>query len=58
MPDLLVLLIVLLLIVLLTRGAKTLPQLGTGLGQMIRGFRDEVKDRPHDQDGPKPGTPA
>ena len=55
MPDLLLILIVILLIVLLARGPQVLPQIGTGLGQAIRGFRDSVKDpsdatsRPTDQ---------
>ncbi|HEX5465135.1 MAG TPA: twin-arginine translocase TatA/TatE family subunit [Candidatus Limnocylindrales bacterium] len=43
-PDVLLILIVILLIVLLARGPKVLPEIGTSLGQMIRGFRESVKD--------------
>lgn len=63
MPDLLLILIVILIIVLLARGPQALPQIGTGLGQMIRGFRESVKDpdeaksHPTDQPpGPSSGT--
>jgi Sec-independent protein translocase protein TatA len=46
MPDFLLVLIAILLIVLLVRGPRALPEIGTGLGQMIRGFRDTLREPP------------
>jgi sec-independent protein translocase protein TatA len=37
-------LILVLFIALLVFGPKNLPQLGKGLGEAIRGFKDAVKD--------------
>jgi Sec-independent protein translocase protein TatA len=50
MLDWLLILIVVLLIVVMARGPKVLPEIGTGLGQMIRGFRDAMKEP--DRGGP------
>ena len=47
-PDVLLVLIVVLVIVLLWRGPKTLPGLGTAFGQAIKGARDAARD---DTDG-------
>ncbi|MGZ6313342.1 MAG: twin-arginine translocase TatA/TatE family subunit [Candidatus Limnocylindrales bacterium] len=43
-PDVLLVLIVVLVIVLLWRGPKTLPGLGTAFGQAIKGARDAARD--------------
>lgn len=50
LPELLVILV----IVILIFGASRLAGLGRGLGQAIRGFKDEVgKDNPEDRDREK-----
>jgi sec-independent protein translocase protein TatA len=47
-------LLVILLIVLIVFGASKLPQLGKGLGQGLRNFKDSVKsDEPPPADKPK-----
>ena len=48
MPEL----VIVLVLALLVFGAKSLPELGSGLGKAIRGFReaaDEVRATPHPQ---------
>ncbi len=45
-------LIVIFFILVLVFGAKRLSGLGRGLGQAIRGFKDEVEEKPHE-----PGRP-
>ncbi len=45
MPELLVILVIILLIF----GAGRLAGLGKGLGQAIRGFKDEVSDRDEEE---------
>jgi sec-independent protein translocase protein TatA len=48
-------LLVILLIVLIVFGASKLPQLGKGLGQGLRNFKDSVKsEEPPPADKPKP----
>jgi len=47
-------LIVILAIVMLVFGPKKLPELGKGLGEAIRGFRDSVKTG---DSGPAPSSP-
>lgn len=42
-------LLVILLICLLVFGPRRLPELGKGLGDGIRGFRDAMKDNPPPQ---------
>ncbi len=42
--DLLLILIVILIIVVIWRGPKTLPGLGTALGQAVKGARDAARD--------------
>jgi len=50
LPELLVILVIIILIF----GAGRLAGLGRGLGQAIRGFKDEVgKDNPEDRDREK-----
>jgi sec-independent protein translocase protein TatA len=50
LPELLVILVIIILIF----GAGRLAGLGRGLGQAIRGFKDEVgKDNPEDRDKEK-----
>ena len=47
-------LLIILLIVLIIFGATKLPQLGKGLGQGLRNFKDSVKsDEPPPPDKPK-----
>jgi sec-independent protein translocase protein TatA len=46
--------VLVLAIALLVFGPKNLPQIGKGMGEAIRGFKDAVKD---DID-PKPGLPS
>jgi sec-independent protein translocase protein TatA len=47
-------LLVILLIVLIVFGASKLPQLGKGLGQGLRNFKDSVKsEEPPPADKPK-----
>ncbi len=47
-------LLVILLIVLIVFGASKLPQLGKGLGQGMRNFKDSIKgDEAPPQDKPK-----
>jgi sec-independent protein translocase protein TatA len=47
-------LLIILLIVLIVFGASKLPQLGKGLGQGLRNFKDSVKsDEPPPADKPK-----
>jgi sec-independent protein translocase protein TatA len=46
-------LLIILLIVLIVFGATKLPQLGKGLGQGLRNFKDSVKgDEPQDKNVP------
>jgi sec-independent protein translocase protein TatA len=46
-------LLIILLIVLIIFGASKLPQLGKGLGQGLRNFKDSVKNDEPPQDKPK-----
>jgi sec-independent protein translocase protein TatA len=51
-------LLIILLIVIIIFGANKLPQLGRGLGQGMRNFKDSIKDAsstPADEN--KPNTP-
>jgi len=50
LPELLIILLVLIVIF----GAKRLSGLGRGLGQSIRGFKEEMKDV-HDKEDDGPG---
>ena len=47
LPELLIIFFILILIF----GAKRLSGLGKGLGQAIRGFKDEVEQKPQDPTG-------
>ncbi len=50
-------LLVILLIVIIIFGANKLPQLGRGLGEGLRNFKDSVKsgtDQPKDRTPPPP----
>jgi sec-independent protein translocase protein TatA len=47
-------LLVIFVIALLVFGPKKLPELGKGLGEGIRGFKDGLKDQPSD---PNKNTP-
>jgi sec-independent protein translocase protein TatA len=53
MPELLVILVIIILIF----GANRLAGLGKGLGQAIRGFKDEMSDQdvPDERGGPRKG---
>ena len=44
LPELLIIFFILVLIF----GAKRLSGLGRGLGQAIRGFKEEVEEKPHE----------
>ncbi len=44
MPDLFVVLLVVLIIALVTRGPKTLPEIGRVFGRGVKAARDEVRD--------------
>jgi sec-independent protein translocase protein TatA len=46
-------LLVILLIVLIVFGASKLPQLGKGIGQGLRNFKDSVKGEEPPSDKPK-----
>lgn len=48
-------LLIILLIVIIIFGASKLPQLGRGLGQGMRNFKDSIKDGTSDEN--KPTTP-
>lgn len=53
-------LLIILLIVIIIFGANKLPQLGRGLGQGLRNFKDSVKtgeETPRDRTSPPPTTP-
>jgi sec-independent protein translocase protein TatA len=50
-------LLVILLIVIIIFGANKLPQLGRGLGQGMRNFKDSLKDGASAPDENKPTTP-
>ena len=50
LPELLIILV----IVIIIFGANRLPQLGKGLGQGMRNFKDSIKDAGHDD---KPAPP-
>jgi len=45
-------LVIIFFIVILIFGAKRLSGLGRGLGQAIRGFKDEVEEKPHEEPTP------
>ncbi len=45
-------LLLILLIVIIVFGAGKLPQLGRGLGEGIRNFRDSLRDGTQPKDGP------
>ena len=49
-------LLIILLIVIIIFGANKLPQLGRGLGEGLRNFKDSVKtgDQPKDRTNPPP----
>ncbi|HEY1435105.1 MAG TPA: twin-arginine translocase TatA/TatE family subunit [Thermoanaerobaculia bacterium] len=49
-------LLVILLIVIIIFGANKLPQLGKGIGEGLRNFKDSVKgdEPPQDKNKPKP----
>ena len=49
-------LMVVAVIAFLVFGGKKLPELGKGLGEGLRGFKDAIKGLPDDIDGP--GKPA
>lgn len=48
-------LLVILAIALVVFGPKKLPELGKGLGQAIRGFKDSLKDGEQEPPKPPPG---
>jgi sec-independent protein translocase protein TatA len=48
-------LLVILAIALVVFGPKKLPELGKGLGQAIRGFKDSLKDVEQAPSKPSPG---
>lgn len=50
-------LLIILLIVIIIFGANKLPQLGKGLGQGMRNFKDSIKDGASPADENKPTTP-
>ncbi len=50
-------LLVILLIAVIFFGPKKLPELGTGLAQGIRGFKDSLKDVPKDDAAKEVSTP-
>ena len=43
-------LVIILAIVVLLFGARRLPEIGSGLGRAIRGFKEETQDRDKDED--------
>ena len=47
-------LLIILLIVIIIFGASKLPQLGRGLGQGMRNFKDSIKDASADEKPPVP----
>lgn len=53
-------LLVIFVIALLVFGPKKLPELGKGLGEGIRGFKDGLKDQPTDasKNGPADNNKA
>ena len=46
-------LVIILVIVLLLFGAKRLPQMGSSIGEAIKGFRNSMKDNKDDKDDKK-----
>ena len=50
-------LLIILLIVIIIFGASKLPQLGRGLGQGMRNFKDSIKDASADEKNPPPVQP-
>lgn len=51
-------LIIILLVAFLVFGGKKLPELGRGLGEGIRGFKDSFKSGSSDPEEPKPTKPT
>ncbi len=47
-------LLIILLIVIIIFGANKLPQLGKGIGQGMRNFKDSIKDAGVDETKPTP----
>jgi Sec-independent protein translocase protein TatA len=54
--DLILVLLIVLVIVLLWRGPKNLPGLGTAFGQAVKGARDAMRDVTGDRDGENPAA--
>ncbi len=50
-------LLIILLIVIIIFGANKLPQLGRGLGQGMKNFKDSIKDGSSPSDDRKPPKP-
>jgi sec-independent protein translocase protein TatA len=50
-------LLVILGIALLVFGPRKLPELGKGLGESIRGFKEALKGEPDKPDAPRPAGP-
>ena len=50
-------LLIILLIVIIIFGANKLPQLGRGIGQGMRNFKDSIKDGGVDDTKPTPPKP-
>lgn len=52
-------LVIILVIVILLFGASRLPQIGKGLGEGIKGFKDSLRDaQQDDKKNPPPPPPA
>ena len=45
-------LVLIILVAILFFGPKKLPEIGKGIAEGIRGFKDALKDTPPDQPGP------
>lgn len=59
MPDLLVVLVIVLIIVIMLRGPKTLPEIGSMLGRGTKNLKDELEGKSADDDGPRDqGSPS
>ncbi len=51
-------LLVIAVVLLVLFGGKKLPELGKGLGEGLRGFKEGIKGAGEDNDKPEPGTAA
>lgn len=45
--------VIIIIVAILIFGPKKLPELGNALGKSLRGFKDEISNKPEDDDNEK-----